>query len=259
MKKYLTTCFCLIITILYSQETLKVSYEETFTFTNNRKITFNTTLFANTVISQYIKTIDDKRRLEFGKPMASDDENKMITPKIVNSGNSSTLIIDRAKQTTRQNLLHEGKPVIIDDVTVNLEWQLLNEVKTIKNFKCNKATVNFRGRTFVAWYTLDIPISAGPWKFYGLPGLILEITDTENMYTWYATEIIYPAKEQLVLPDFDYSKFDLITLRAYVESKLENIKAQEKLLISKMSQEQRLESSSIERTGLELIYEWETN
>ncbi len=259
MKKIVTVFLFLIVTVVSSQETLRVSYEETFTFTNNRQITFKTILFANNVISQYIKTIDDKKKFELNRPIASDADNKITTPKIVDAGNSSTLIIDRAKNTIRQNLLHQGKPIIIDDVTVNLEWQLLNDVKTIKTFNCNKAIVNFRGRTFVAWYTLDIPISAGPWKLHGLPGLILEATDTETLYTWYATEIIYPVEENLVLPDFDYSEFDLISMREYIQSKVENRKSSEKLMMSKMPKEHRIESSTVERKGLELIYEWETN
>ena len=259
MSKLLIYSLLFVFTSMFSQETLRVTYDETFTFTNNRQITFKTILFANYVISHYIKNIDDKQKANFNNPIVSEVDNKIIAPKIINSGNSSTLIIDRVKQTMRQNLLHEGRPVILDDTTAKLDWQLLNEVKTINNFKCNKAVVNFRGRTFIAWYTTEIPISAGPWKLHGLPGLILEAADIDNLYSWYATDILYPVEEQIVLTDFDYSKYDLITMRAYIQSKAEDIKSREKLIISKMPKEHRIESSTIERKGLELIYEWETN
>lgn len=259
MAKLLIYCLLLLATSMFSQETLRVSYEETFTFTNNRKITFKTDLFANYVMSHYVKIINEKQKANLNNPIVLEGDNMIIAPKIVNSGNSSTLIIDRSKQTMRQNLLHQGKPVILDDTTVKLDWQLLNEVKTINNFKCNKAVVNFRGRTFIAWYTTEIPISAGPWKLHGLPGLILEAADIDNLYTWYATNILYPLEEQIILTDFDYSKYDLITLRAYIESKAEDRKSREKLMMSKMPKEHRIESSTIERKGLELIYEWETN
>jgi len=63
-------------------------------------------------------------------------------------------------------------------------WQLHNESITIAGRLCRKATCRFRGRDFVAWYTPDIPHSNGPWKFGGLPGLILKVYDTDNLYVF---------------------------------------------------------------------------
>ena len=40
----------------------------------------------------------------------------------------------------------------------------------------------FRGRTYKAWYTMEIEIEEGPWKFHGLPGLIVEIADIWDHY-----------------------------------------------------------------------------
>jgi GLPGLI family protein len=64
----------------------------------------------------------------------------------------------------------------------SLDWQLYPDTLKIKNYICNKATVKLEGRNYVAWYTPEIPISDGPYKFWGLPGLILKVTDTENHY-----------------------------------------------------------------------------
>lgn len=44
------------------------------------------------------------------------------------------------------------------------------------------AIAKFKGRTWIAWYTEDIPIDNGPWKLSGLPGLILKAHDSENDY-----------------------------------------------------------------------------
>lgn len=66
----------------------------------------------------------------------------------------------------------------------SLNWQLLPDTSTIKGYKCVKATTTFEGRDYVAWYSTDIPISDGPHKFWGLPGLIIKIADTENHYTF---------------------------------------------------------------------------
>lgn len=48
---------------------------------------------------------------------------------------------------------------------------------SILDYKCIKATTRFRGRDYTAWVTKELPINDGPWKFYGLPGLILQIED----------------------------------------------------------------------------------
>ena len=53
----------------------------------------------------------------------------------------------------------------------HFSWNITEEQKTIDNYVCQKATCTFGGRTYEAWFAPDIPISDGPWKFYGLPGL----------------------------------------------------------------------------------------
>jgi len=64
------------------------------------------------------------------------------------------------------------------------DWTLHNETITIIGYLCRKATCRFRGRDYVAWYAPDIPHSNGPWKFGGLPGLILKVHDTDNLYVF---------------------------------------------------------------------------
>ncbi|MBZ9632374.1 GLPGLI family protein [Salegentibacter sp. LM13S] len=64
------------------------------------------------------------------------------------------------------------------------EWEILPEIKKIKDFKVQKAKTSFGGRDYVAWFTFEIPISDGPYKFNGLPGLILELEDTQQHYVF---------------------------------------------------------------------------
>lgn len=70
-----------------------------------------------------------------------------------------------------------------------LKWKFMDSEKTIFNYKVKKAVVNFGGRSWTAWYATEIPISDGPYKFYGLPGLILEISDSKGDYTFLAKGI----------------------------------------------------------------------
>lgn len=57
-------------------------------------------------------------------------------------------------------------------------WKLIDEIKMIGSLKCKKAEIHFKGRDWVAWYSTEIPFPYGPYKFSGLPGLIIKITDT---------------------------------------------------------------------------------
>ncbi|MBZ9632376.1 GLPGLI family protein [Salegentibacter sp. LM13S] len=64
------------------------------------------------------------------------------------------------------------------------DWEILSENRTIQGYKVQKAATTFSGRDYIAWFTSEIPISDGPYKFNGLPGLIFEISDTENHYRY---------------------------------------------------------------------------
>lgn len=64
------------------------------------------------------------------------------------------------------------------------KWELASGNLEVCGYNCNKATASFRGRNYTAWYAPDIPVSDGPWKFTGLPGLILKIEDDLNHYSF---------------------------------------------------------------------------
>lgn len=61
-----------------------------------------------------------------------------------------------------------------------INWTIFPETKTIEGFKVQKATTNFGGRNWIAWFTNDIQIQDGPYKFCGLSGLILHIEDEKG-------------------------------------------------------------------------------
>ena len=64
--------------------------------------------------------------------------------------------------------------------TVKFDWKITNKTEEVQGLNCTLATTKFRGRHYKAWFTLTIPLSFGPWKFGGLPGLIVEIQDDKK-------------------------------------------------------------------------------
>lgn len=73
---------------------------------------------------------------------------------------------------------------IYTEPTENIRWNIRDERKEILGYNCQKATATFRGRDYEAWFTTEIPSKYGPYKFVGLPGLILSIQDSLKEYCW---------------------------------------------------------------------------
>jgi GLPGLI family protein len=70
-----------------------------------------------------------------------------------------------------------------EDIPVQ-NWELFDDTLNIVGYLCQRAECNFRGRNYVAWFVPDIPVSNGPWKFDGLPGLILKVYDTNKKFVF---------------------------------------------------------------------------
>lgn len=63
-----------------------------------------------------------------------------------------------------------------------INWKLSNETQKYQNLNLQKATANFGGRKWTAWFTNDFPFPEGPYKFKGLPGLIILLEDEKKNY-----------------------------------------------------------------------------
>lgn len=98
-------------------------------------------------------------------------------------------------QTVYQNL-PQGKMTLLGVITPDyyvyaedlnaISWTWTEDTDTVCGYPCRKATGTYGGRTWTAWYATDIPVSFGPWKLTGLPGLILEAYDSENIHRFSA-------------------------------------------------------------------------
>ncbi|WP_232815917.1 GLPGLI family protein [Chryseobacterium capnotolerans] len=87
----------------------------------------------------------------------------------------------------------EMKEQYVDRVSMNLfgyddpikfNWSIQPEKQKIGEYNTQKATTEYGGRKWTAWFSSDIPFQDGPYKFYGLPGLIIKIEDDEKNYSW---------------------------------------------------------------------------
>lgn len=120
------------------------------------------------------------------------------------AGASQETIIQHAQAYSNGNITYQifknhpmGKVTTTDRLgTTNIlceednerpEWQLHPDTMTFLSYPCQKATCRFKGRDYTAWYTMDIPVSDGPWKLHGLPGLIVKAEDSHGHFTFTCT------------------------------------------------------------------------
>lgn len=96
------------------------------------------------------------------------------------------------------------------------KWQIIGETDTIIGHVCQKALITYAGRNYRAWFTLDIPINDGPWKFWGLPGLILKVTDDQELFEWVGIGI-KNLNADIVIDKKNYDKATVIQFRDYIE------------------------------------------
>lgn len=65
-----------------------------------------------------------------------------------------------------------------------IDWKISSEKQKIGEWNTQKAETEFGGRKWVAWFTSDIPIQDGPYKFHGLPGLIVKLEDLSKSHVF---------------------------------------------------------------------------
>ena len=84
-------------------------------------------------------------------------------------------------------------------------WRMGNDTLNICGYNCQNAFTTYRGRNYIAWFTYTVPISDGPWKFWGLPGLILKVLDDKNEYSFECVAIEKPKYiESIYIKEMEY-------------------------------------------------------
>ncbi|MFN0728717.1 GLPGLI family protein [Polaribacter gochangensis] len=152
----------------------------------------------------------------------------------------------------------EGKlrPCIVEEKTPNFVWGFGHgvEVKKIGKYVCNLAKLKFRGREYEVWFTTKIPIIHGPWKFYGLPGLIIEMKSIDGNIHFLLNSI----KESNNILDYSIVKpnnGDKILFKDYITYKNEAVNDFIKKLQSTLPRGAKIKVNSNEDYNIEKVFE----
>ena len=88
--------------------------------------------------------------------------------------------------------------------TRKLKWKILSEKEKIGEWNTQKATTEFAGRKWTAWFSEEIPIQDGPYKFHGLPGLIIKMEDASKTHVMQLEAV----KKNVLLRDYNVGFVD---------------------------------------------------
>lgn len=102
-----------------------------------------------------------------------------------------------------------------------MNWKILPETAVIGSYKTQKAETEFAGRKWSAWFTQDIPLQEGPYKFSGLPGLIVKVEDADGHYEFNLKEV-----KKIAAPAMFVSRGNIVQLkRADFEKQMQKFRA----------------------------------
>lgn len=96
----------------------------------------------------------------------------LVSFKVTKSYPNFTTYLYRSISSDHYKIREDQKP----------EWKILPDKQKIGEYNTQKATTDFGGRQWTAWFSTDIPFQDGPYKFYGLPGLIVKIEDSTGSH-----------------------------------------------------------------------------
>lgn len=181
------------------------------------------------------------------------DMGKIYRNIIIQNNNSPQLI-----ETCSLN----GNNYLVSDQFPPLVWNTnYSDVDTLGKHICHKATAAYRGTTLVAYYTNDIPVPAGPYKFGGLPGLIVMLyNEGANPHYWLLKEIEYPHTGDVPVNEKYIHTLPKLSLESYVKKVDLETEERMRMMMSKMPM---MEDVTVERKkirgSVEQVYEWEKN
>ncbi|MFN4366005.1 GLPGLI family protein [Chryseobacterium hispalense] len=88
-----------------------------------------------------------------------------------------------------------------------IKWNISSVTDKISGYSAQKAYAEFGGRSWTAWFTTDLKISEGPYKFKGLPGLVLKVSDRNEDYVFELTAI------QKLEKLYDFKSFEKLGIK----------------------------------------------
>ena len=163
-------------------------------------------LGRDSLIAAKMKNTDASiiKSISIFKGESSKDLSGMVGTVSSNSAEGESVQVFKSKKSNQLKVLDYvgmGQRFLYVDSLDKMSWKILPDTATIATYPCQKATLSFRGRDYIAWFTTEVPVNDGPWKFSGLPGLIVKIEDTKALFSFQLVGLQQLSNPQLIQLD----------------------------------------------------------
>lgn len=154
--------------------------------------------------SERLKSISVITKQETAEKVLNTNKSLRINTINPNSYITFTTYKDRDKKniyTIDKTYDLPAKSVFLIEEINPQQWEIESDTCRIMNYLCHKATTQFRGRKYEVYFAPEIPVNEGPWKLYGLPGVILAAKTTDGYFSFQAIGIQVLHDKSINIPD----------------------------------------------------------
>ncbi|WP_294304301.1 GLPGLI family protein [uncultured Chryseobacterium sp.] len=207
MKNFILTLPLFLFQIFFSQQILKTDFA----------VSYNVEypIFKKKNTEQFLLFINTKENISYyrsANQYVLDSLSKR--GKISNDDIISSMSYDTAlgEEVVRKNNIFTVYEKVVGvklkySEPVNLKWTIYKDKKIYAGYKTRKAITIAYGRKWIAWYTEDLPLNFGPYKFCGLPGIIVNMYDEKGEYYFTLTQFKKKVKQIYFPKDKSYKSF----------------------------------------------------
>ncbi|ATN05028.1 GLPGLI family protein [Chryseobacterium indologenes] len=177
---------------LYQSQTNRFTYE--LQYRKDASAEYMTNLMNLDISPKSVKFYD-KKFADY------DAKNKEANQSVSHYSTRTDQIVERKPDSFKNNWYRDFFDYFVVKTNDEMTWQLHQEMKEYNGYKLQKATTDFGGRSWNAWFSNDINIKEGPYKFRGLPGLIFILEDSDQNFIY---KVIHNEK---LAADYDTKEF----------------------------------------------------
>ena len=192
MKAVITLLVCLLVNIACAQQPDTALAKATYNFvhvrdTNNRDKPYKETmtLLLGRSVSLY-RSLDKQLQQEAMAAQIKSQMNNAQNPNSIDLTitSSGAITSDEYYQYANEKKLYIETNIVnyylVEDPLPAIDWKIQKDTMSFGALHCQKANARVKGRNYEAWFCPELPFRNGPWKLWGLPGLILEAYDTKK-------------------------------------------------------------------------------